>query len=42
MDIVLKISNDNRIEYVCKIIPNGNYDDMSIVDVLPEGDLSDY
>ena len=38
----LNLSEDNRILSACKVLPNGNYDDMPIVDTLPEGNLPDY
>lgn len=38
----LNISEDNRILSACKVLPNGNYDGMPIVDTLPEGNLPDY
>jgi hypothetical protein len=31
-----------RILSACKILPSGKYDDMPIVDYLPEGDITDY
>ena len=38
----LNLSEDGRILSACIILPNGNYDDMPIVDTLPEGDITDY
>ena len=40
--IALKLLEDNRIHSAWKVLPNGNYDDMPIVDSLPEGNLPDY
>lgn len=40
--IALNLSTDNRILSACKVLPNGNYDGMPIVDTLPEGNLPDY
>lgn len=42
MSYALKIAEDNRISYACVVLPNGNYNGMPIVDVLPEGNLPDY
>lgn len=42
MKYALNLSDDNRILSACVVLPNGNYDGMPIVDVLPEGDISDY
>ncbi len=38
----LNLSQDNRILSACKVLPNGKYDGMPIVDTLPEGNLPDY
>lgn len=40
--IALNLSEDNRIHSAWKVLPNGNYDGMPIVDDLPEGNLPDY
>ena len=40
--IALNLSQDNRILSACKVLPKGNYDNMHIVDTLPEGNLPDY
>lgn len=42
MTYALNISEDNRILSACVVLPNGKYDGMPIVDVLPEGNLPDY
>lgn len=42
MRYALKLSEENRILYACVILVRGNYDGMSIVDTLPEGNLPDY
>ncbi len=40
--IALNLSEDNRILSACKVLPKGDYTNMSIVDTLPEGNLPDY
>lgn len=40
--IALNLNSDNRILSACKVLSNGNYDGMPIVDTLPEGNLPDY
>ena len=40
--IALNLNSDNRILSACKVLPNGNYDNMPIVNSIPEGNLSDY
>lgn len=42
MSIALCLLENNRIHSAWKVLPNGNYDGMPIVEVLPEGDISDY
>ena len=42
MKYALNLSEDKRILSACVVLPNGNYDGMPIVDVLPDGDVSDY
>ena len=42
MKYALNLAEDNRILSACVVLSNGNYDGMPIVDVLPEGDVSDY
>lgn len=39
---VLKISEDSRILSAWVIIDGQSYDNMPIVDTLPDGDVSDY
>ena len=38
----LNLAEDKRILSAWVVLPNGNYDDMPLVDVLPDGDISDY
>ena len=47
--IALHLAEDNRILAACVVLPNGNYDGMPIVDMLPtegksgqEGDITNY
>ena len=40
--IALNLSIDNRILSACKVLSNGNYTNMPIVESLPEGNISDY
>ena len=40
--IALSLDNKNRLTSACIVLPGGNYDDMPIVDTLPEGDILDY
>lgn len=42
MASALNLAEDNRILSVWKVLPNGNYDGMPIVEKLPEGNLPDY
>lgn len=42
MKYALNLAEDKRILSACVVLPNGNYDGMPLVDVLPEGDVSDY
>lgn len=42
MTYALNLSEDNRILSAWKVLPNGNYEGMPIVETLPEGDVSDY
>lgn len=42
MSYALNLSEDNRILSACKVLPNGKYDSMHIVDILPEGNIADY
>ena len=42
MMYALHLKNENRIHSAWEVLPNGNYDDMPIVDALPEGDITDY
>lgn len=42
MKYALNLAEDKRILSACVVLPNGNYDGMPLVDVLPDGDVSDY
>ena len=42
MAVVLYLYEDKRIHSAGKILPNGNYDGMPVVEVLPEGNITDY
>ena len=42
MKYALNLAEDNRILSACVVLPKGNYDGMPLVDVLPEGDITDY
>jgi len=42
MASALCLYEDNRIHSAWKVLPNGNYSGMPIVDTLPEGNLPDY
>ena len=42
MKYALNLTEDNRILSACKVLPNGKYDGMPILDVLPEDNLPDY
>lgn len=41
MKYALALAEDNRILSAWKVLFNGNYDGMPLVDVLPYGDISD-
>jgi hypothetical protein len=38
----LNLAEDNHILSACVVLPNGYHDGMPIVEVLPEGDVTDY
>lgn len=38
----LNLAEDKRILSAWEVLPNGNYEGMPLVDVLPDGDVSDY
>lgn len=38
----LSLNADNRILSAWVVLPDGNYDGMPLVDVLPEGNLYEY
>ena len=42
MKYALNLSGDNRILSACKVLPDGNYSGMPIVETLPDGDITDY
>lgn len=42
MASALCLYEDNRIHSAWKVLPNGNYDGMPIVETLPDGDITDY
>ena len=42
MKYALNLANDHRILSAWDILPEGIYDGMPIVDVLPEGDIYEY
>lgn len=42
MKYALNLAEDNRILSACVVLPNGNYGGMPLVNVLPDGDISDY
>ena len=42
MAIALCLYEDNRIHSAWKVLHNGNYDGMPIVDTLPAGNIADY
>lgn len=42
MASALCLYEDNRIHSAWKVLPNGNYDGMPIVEKLPDGNLPDY
>lgn len=42
MKYALNLAEDNRILSAWKVLPNGNYPDMPIVEALPKGDITDY
>lgn len=42
MKYALNIDTNNRILSACVVLPNGNYENMTQVDSLPEGKTSDY
>lgn len=42
MIYALNLADDGRILSAAVVLPNGKYDGMPIVDVLPDGNLPDY
>lgn len=42
MKYALNLAEDYRILSACMILPNGIYDGMPFVDILPEGNIADY
>ena len=42
MNYALNLAENGRILSACVVMPHGNYNGMPIVDILPDGDVSDY
>ena len=42
MKYALNLAEDNRILSACVVLSNGNYNDMPIVEELPEGNIHEY
>lgn len=42
MKYALNLAEDNRILSACDVLPDGIYDGMPLVDVLPDGDIYEY
>lgn len=42
MTFALNLSEDSHILSAWKVLPNGVYKDMPIVEALPEGDVTEY
>lgn len=42
MKYALNLAEDGRVLSACVVLPDGNYEDMPIVDAFPEGDLYEY
>lgn len=42
MKYALNLAEDGRILSACRVLPKGNYDNMPIVNYLPEGNIADY
>lgn len=42
MKYALNLAVDHRILSACVVLPKGNYSSMPVVDMLPEGDITDY
>lgn len=42
MNYALNLAEDSRILSACVVLPHGIYDDMPLVDVLPEGNIYEY
>ena len=40
--IALNLDEENRILFACKVLPRGIYNNMPIVESLPEGNIYDY
>lgn len=38
----LNLNEEKRVLSVCRVLPNGSYDGMPIVDTLPKGNIADY
>lgn len=42
MKYALNLNTDNRILSACTVLSTGIYENMPIVDTLPEGNITDY
>lgn len=42
MRYALNVSGDGHILSACVVLEKGNYEGMPIVDMLPDGDITDY
>lgn len=38
----LNLNEEKRVLSVCRVLPNGSYDGMPIVDSFPDGNIADY
>lgn len=38
----MKLNDDGRIMHACKVLRGGDYTNMTVVDMLPEGDVTDW
>lgn len=38
----LVLTEDNRVKYICDVLPNHDYSNMITVETLPEGNHNDY
>ena len=42
MKYALNLAEDKRVLSACVVLSTGKYDDMPIVDTLPDGDIYEY